>query len=259
VSESLAGEHPDARTLLRTGGAGLVLAGLGYSLIALGVSETTAFRMQILSGPGIALFLASVVVAIARRLPAQARPFALVLLGAWLVAVGSGRTAAMQATWDRGSACVPQASLMNGLADAVPDVVPGTLFVLLDEPSVWKATYGFHHAVQFLYARRAAGFVPEVWDALTPARFENDGVRFEPWEVNRAAWDEPATTFPYEHVVVVRHTASSGVSVAETWPGELPPLPEGARYEPRARIAAGSAERRGLFSRLAEVPAYTGR
>jgi hypothetical protein len=245
--------------LALAGVLGLYLAGLGYSLLAIGVSETTAFRMQILSGPGMALALAAIVELLASLAAGRLRAVAVAALSGFVVAVGAGRSDAMQRTWDQGSFCARQSQLLLGLTTLVPDVKPGTLLVLLDEGGAWRATYGFHHAVQYLYERRASGFVPGVWDALTPARFERDGVHFEPWAVNREAWDLPAVVFPYSAVIVLRHDGRGGLERLPAWPKALPALPPEARYDPVDRLAGRPLRRRALLSRLAEVPAYTGR
>jgi hypothetical protein len=55
--------------------------------------------------------------------------------------------------------------------------------------------------------------------------------------VIREAWDEPIQRYRYDQLVVF--SAEAGRAALHTaWPAALPPLPPGARYEPRLRIRA---------------------
>jgi hypothetical protein len=228
------------RLLLRAALLGLLFAGLGYSLILLGAGAPSAFRLQFLSGPGIAVFLAAVVCSAPARLP---RPWGLVatsVLASWVAAVGAGRTIAMQATWDAGSAYPAQVAMLRGLVKSAPDLRPETLVLLLDDGKAWKATFGFHHALRYLYEGRAAGCVWGAWNALYPAVLGADGLRVEPWPVIRGPWREKARTYPYDHMIVARFTAPDHVEILRAWPEGLPPLPRDARYDPEARILRGA-------------------
>lgn len=225
-----------ARCLL----AGLIWAGLGYSVLVLTPSQPTSLRMQFLSAPGIALFLASLACLIGSGLPIRWRPMAITVVAIWIVAVGTGRSVAMQKRWDALSAYPVQMRMLTGLTHEVPDVQPGTLITLLDEGRAWHATYGFHHAMCYLYQGRAAGYVHGAWNALYPTSFTPAGIRVEPWLALRMPWGIDVTLTPYDHTIVARHRPDGVVEVLDQWPPELPPLPTGARYDPRSRIVAGA-------------------
>ena len=251
---ALVGSRPDhepvgRRLLAATTVVGLAFAGLGYSLVLLGVTVPTAFRLQFISGPGIATFLAALVQLAASLLPGRIRFAAVALLGSWVVAIGTGRTVAMQSEWDALTFQPRQLRMLSELVRAVPDVLPHTLVVVVDDGRAWRAAFSFHHAVQYLYERRAAGFVPGRQDTLYTAVPDADGVRFEPWAIVRRAWDAPRRLFRYDELVVVRHTPTGQVDVLDTWPKELAPLPEGARYAPRSRITPGALEHAAILTR----------
>lgn len=241
-------EARQRRPLVLAGLAGLVLAGLAYSLVLVGWRAPTAYRIQFLSAPGIALFLASAAHLLGSLGRGRERLLT-ALLGAWIVAVGTGRTLAMQEEWTRLSMRPRQFHMLSQLARAVPDVVPHTLLIALDDAGAWAGSFSFHHAVQYLYERRAAGFVPRRADTLYQASLAPDGIRFEPWVIVRRAWDAPTTVFGYDEIVVVRHAVSGGIEVLDRWPADLKPLPPGARYEPRGRIRPGSMTRASILER----------
>jgi hypothetical protein len=220
---------------------GLLWAGLGYGVFVLTPARPTALRMQFLSAPGIALFFASAASLLATFLPARWGRLATGLIGAWIIAVGTGRTVAMQRAWDTVSAYPAQMQMLSSLVRVVPDVQPHTLVVLLDDGKAWRATYGFRHALRYLYQGRAVGYVHGAWDALYPTSFTPEGIRIEPWPVVRAAWRTGVTLHRYDETIVVRYSRQGGVGVLEEWPADLPPLPAGAAYDPRSRIALGAA------------------
>lgn len=242
---------PENRRLhARLVGVGLGLAGCGYGVFALSATITTAARTQFLSAPGIGLFLAAAACWIASWLPPRARPLALALIGAWIVGVGTGRVAALQREWDRTSFYPNQIRALRQLTDRVPDVRPHTLIVMIDEAGAWPATFAFRPAVEYLYQRRAAGFVAGAWPYLFPTAFAPDGIHTTPHPDVQDAWVCPPTIHRYDEVVVVRDSASRELQVLEEWPNDaLPPLPAGAAYAPRGRILSGTnapAERRIL-------------
>ena len=232
--------RPGRGTLVKAGAAGLAWAGLSYLVLSLTPSGPTALRMQILSAPGIGLFLACLVVALASALPPRAQGAGAAVLGAWIVAVGTGRTVEMQKTWDAVSFYPAQIRMLRGLTGQVRDVKPGTLVVLLDEGGAWRATYGFRHALMYLYEGRAIGYIPGAWDALYPARFTPAGIVIEPWPSLRASWGVRASLSRYDETIVARYTREGQVQVLEQWPSELPKLPDGARYLPLSRVLPGA-------------------
>lgn len=216
-------------------GVGLALAGLGYALVVSGTAAHTAFRLQFLSGPGMALALASAVMGLAALAPRPGRAVAALILASWIVAVGTGRTLAMQQTWDRESFYPAQMSMLRGLVGRAPDLRPGTMVILLDEGGAWRATFGFHHAIQYLYEGRAAGCVWGAWNALYPSTLGALGLRSEPWPVIRGPWGVRPRTYLHDEIVVARFS-SGGVEILKEWPEALPPPPAGARYDPGSRI-----------------------
>lgn len=231
------GDGPESRPLLaRAMLVGLAWAGLGYGILVLTPSQATGLRMQFLSAPGIALFLAAAAATLGTFVPARWRIPVVGLLGAWIVAVGTGRTVAMQKTWDAGSAYPAQIRMLSGLTREVPDVKPNTLIVLIDDGRAWRATYGFHHAVSYLYERRAGGYIWGAWNALYPARFTFAGIVVEPWPSLRKPWGVAPTLHRWDETLVVRHGPDGAVEVLTQWPSPLPPLPPGATYDPASRI-----------------------
>jgi hypothetical protein len=145
----------------------------------------------------------------------------------------------MQRTWDEGSAHAGQVSMLRGLVAEAPDLRQGTMVLLLDEGRAWRATFGFHHAVQYLYRGHAAGCVWGAWNALYPATLGPEGMRSEPWPVIRGPWRAAPHTYRYDEIVVARYT-DGVVGILPEWPGTLPPLPPGARYEPAGRVVPES-------------------
>jgi hypothetical protein len=220
---------------------GFALAGAGYSALALTERGSHSWRMQFLSAPGAALLLAALVSKLSDVAgPRRARAVAAVL-SAWVIAVGTGRSVAMQRVLDAQSYYGPQTQLLRQLTAVAPDLEPHTLVVLLDQTGAWRADFGFRHAVELLYGSHASGYVWNVWEGMFPTAFGAEAVLCEPWSSIRSAWGALPSRHRYDEIVVVRAGRADGVSVLEVWPSELPPLPPGARYEPRARIRALSA------------------
>lgn len=243
-----AGQEPDERRLLLALGAtGIAVAGLGYGVILLGVTATSAFRLQFLSGPGIAVVLAAAVGLARSLLPERARLLAVLVAGGWVIAVGTGRTVSMEHELQPMNFYSRQMHALSELVRLVPDVVPHTLIIMLDD-SAWNTAFGFHHAVQYLYERRAAGYVPRRDDKLYLASAEAGGIRFEPTPVIRWPWDQPRAVFRFDEIVVLRTTRRGDVTFLDAWPEELLPLPAGARYAPRARLGSGPLPRARILS-----------
>jgi hypothetical protein len=243
LSGSEAAAPSAALRLVRTAGLGLVLAALGYSLLMLSPSIQHAARTEFLSGPGIALFLASGVVLVASRLPSRARHAGTAVLGAWIVAVGCGRTLAMQREWDEGrSLYARQRASLLGLTSLAPDLEPHSFVLLLEESGTWPTSFTFRHAVSFQYAGRARGHAWGSQDFLYPLYLLPAGVLSAPWPVLREAWGESPQLYRYDELLVVRDYGAGVAEVLDTWPAELlGPLPNGAVYSPRKRIRFGSA------------------
>jgi len=216
---------------------GLVFAGLGYAAFVAAAAFVTPVRTQILSGPGIAVALASSLFLLSAALPARLRALAIGALGAWVVAVGTARTLTLQRDWDRHGRFPAQRALLSQLVAQAPDVRPHTLFLLIDDQHTFPAVFSFRHAVEYMYARRASGLAWDVPDLFYPYSFAGDGLHIEPLEALRRPWDDPPTVYRYDELVVVAR-GPGGLRVLENWPSTLPPLPAGARYEPRTRVVS---------------------
>jgi hypothetical protein len=232
-------EEPGRPALLRVAALGALLAGLGWVALSLSPAVRSPARAQVLSAPGVALLLAGAVAGAATLIPARARRAALVLFGAWVVAVGTGRTAAMQREWDAATYWPVQRDVLVQLTAAAPGLAPNTLVVLLDEAGAFPATFTFHHAVRTVYGEGVRGHVWAGEDFLYPARFDEGGVSVEPWPVIRGPWRSPSTRHRYDEVVVARMGSDRRLTVLDEWPAALPPLPPGAAYAPRARVRSG--------------------
>jgi hypothetical protein len=228
---------------------GLVWAGLGYSVYTLSRAINTPARTQILSSPGIGLFLAGGLCLVGRAFAPPWRRLIIGLLAGWVVAVGTGRTLAMQREWDMASAWPAQNGALVNLTRAAPDLKPNTFVLLIDEAGAWPATFTFRHAVEYLYRGRAIGSVWGAQEFLYPTTFAGDGVHSDPWEVIRKPWGSAASHHGYEEVMVVALRAWGELDILDRWPGGLPPLPPGAVYRPRERIVAGGSlpEERGIL------------
>ena len=220
---------------------GALLAALGYLPFCLLSSIQSATRTQFLSGPGIALLLAATATLVCSFLPAPGRQAGMGLLGAWVVAFGTGNTVAMQGLWTEMSSYPAQTGLLRQLTARVPDVRPHTLVVLLDESDAFPAVFTFRHAIGYLYDQRAAGVVWGGADYLYSFSFDAAGVRLEPWPVIREAWRDEPTRYGYGELIVARSGADRRLALVREWPSALPPLPPSARYDPEARIVRGGA------------------
>ena len=238
-------DRPEAgrKALLAGSGFGLLWACTSYLPFVLNPLTHGAERQQFLSGPGVALLLASIIGGLVYWLPARLRPAATLLLGGWIVAGGVLRTAGLQHDWDADTAFADQHRALTGLAAIAPDLQPGTLVVLV-ESGAWPLDLTFRHAVKYLYEGRAVGHAVRAGELLYETRFEPDGVRCLPDPVIQGPWHEPPALFPYDALVVLREDAQQRVSLLETWPDELGPLPPGARYAPRERLRLGPLPRR---------------
>jgi hypothetical protein len=232
------GSAPRSR-LVALAGLGAVLAALGYLPFCLLASIQSATRTQFLSGPGIALLLAAAFTLAASFLPGRGRVLGLGLLGAWVVAFGTGNTVAMQRLWTGMSSYPAQTSLLRQLTARMPDVRPHTLVVLIDGSDAFPAIFTFRHAIGYLYDQRAAGVVWGAADYLYSFTLDEEGVRLEPWDAIRGAWRDEPTRYGYGEVVVARCGADGRLALLREWPPELPPLPASARYDPEARIVRG--------------------
>jgi hypothetical protein len=195
-------------------------------------------------------------------LPRPWRRPAIVAAAAWIVAVGAARTEAMQAEWDRITAYPRQVALLRDLVRVAPGLRPNTLVLSIDAQRAFPATFGFRHAVDYLYSGQAAGLSWGALDTLYPARLDATGVSIEPWPVIRGPWSVAPTHHRFDEILVVRRDRTGHAFVQKTWPSQLPPLPPGARYDPEARILASPTalrEREVLALRAAGSPSWARR
>ena len=229
------------RPLVLLAGLGLFLAGLAYVPFVLSASIRGAARTQFLSAPGVGLFLGALVSLAASGVRGPWRKVALGLMGSWVIAVGAGRTIAMQREWDASGAFARQRHSLLELTRLAPDTRPHTLIVLIDDAGAWPAGFTFRHAVDYLYEGRAIGYVWGAADFLYPAYFVPPGVFYDPWPVIRGPWGVVPTLHRYDEVVVAHAADDGALQILTSWPASvLPVLPPGARYEPQARIVTGA-------------------
>jgi hypothetical protein len=160
------------------------------------------------------------------------------ILGAWIVAVGTGRVVAMQGEWDVSRNAYPaQSRTLSDLTAAAPDLKQGSLVLLLDDGGAWPMTFTFRHALRYLYGDGVVGVVHGGADFLYPWRLTGQGIFVDPWPVIRSEWQVAPTLHPWDTILVVHRGADGRLVVLPEWPeGVLPPLPAGARYAPEGRI-----------------------
>ena len=234
-----AGESSPSRAgFVVAAGLGLLWALASYLPFVLNPETHGAERMEFLSTPGVAVLLAALICGLASFLPRRFRLPAAALMGAWIAASGVARTAALQVEWDTKSAYPDQRNTLLELTAVVPDVVPGTLLILLDGGG-WPLDLTFRHAVRYFYEGRAVGHHVNALEYLYETRFEAAGVRTVPRPVLNGPWHEAPTLHPYDAVIVLREDDTRRVRLVEDWPAELPPLPREAVYAPRGRVQLG--------------------
>jgi len=155
-----------------------------------------------------------------------------------VVAVGAERTVFLQRHWDSISVYDDQVRLLGSLVAMAPRFKPNTLVLLIDEADVFKATFPFRYALEYLYEGEAIGYAWGKWDFGYPIRFTQAGVASEPWPSLRGS---AAVTFHrFDEIVALQQPKSGALRLLPEWPaGVLPPLPPGARYAPATRIRQG--------------------
>jgi hypothetical protein len=243
VAIAIARGHRDAVPALvqaRQALLGLALAVLGWSVFALSPAIRSAARTQFLSAPGLGIFFAALIGLAVGVAPSRARAGVAVVMAAWIIAVAAARTGAMQRDWDAQGYWPLQSESLREITAVVPDVLPGTLVVVLDDRGAWPATFTFRHALLLLYEGRAIGLVPGAHDFLYPARFAAGGISCEPWPVIRKPWDAAPTFHRGSEIVALALAADGSVSLLESWPSALPAA-SGTGYAPRSRIVPARA------------------
>ena len=235
---SCPGREPADRTIGFVLAAGLLLAVSAHAAFAMTPAIRTPARTQVLSAPGFALALAATLVGAARLAAPRWRLPLTGLLGAWIVAVGTGRVVAMQGEWDvSGNAYPVQSRTLSDLTAVAPDLEPGSLVLLLDDGGAWPMTFTFRHALRYIYGDGVVGVVHGGADFLYPWRLTGQGIVVDPWPVIRGEWHVAPTLHPWDTILVVHRGADGRLAVLPEWPeAVLPPLPPGARYAPEGRI-----------------------
>lgn len=240
----LGGREPEEPALQsRLLATGVIGAALAYAPYVLTPGVMGATRTQILSAPWIGLVLASALALITRGL-GRVGPFAMALAGAWIAFLGASHTASMQEVWDRVGKFPAQRSNLRQLVAEVPDVKPHTLILLVGETSVaWPMTFGFRHAVAYLYEDRAVGAVVGSDDRPYPMTFGPTGITVTPWPEIRKPWGEPVSVYRYDEVIVAALSPTGRVVILPDWPATpVPGLPAAAAYQPLSRIVRGAPE-----------------
>ncbi len=224
------------RRLAAIGALGLILAALGYAVLVLSPAVLGATRTQFLAAPGIALFLASLIRLVATLAPARVRAASALALATVVVAIGAGHTLGMQRQWDRISYYPRQRACLTALVQKAPALRPGTLLLLLDEDGTWPYALSFYHAVRLVYGEAVTGYSLGGERFLYQLSEGPTAIHVTPWPVIQGPWREAATAHRPEQIVAFR-LAGGSVSLLEHWiDTHLPPLPAGARYDPRAVI-----------------------
>jgi hypothetical protein len=230
-------EDRTAGQLLRVGVLGLLLAGLGYLGFASSAALTTPTRAQFLAGPGIALLLAAALAAAASPLRGRARHLLLGALTAYVVLLGSARTARIQEAWNQMSYYPRQHRALAELTRQAPDLAPNTLVLLVDDSGAWPMTMTFRHAVDYLYQGRAIGLVWGAEPYMYPAQVHGEGLVISPAKDIQRAWGVRETRHRADEVLVVRFqpgVPEGRLEILDVWPAGLPRIP--GRYAPRDRI-----------------------
>lgn len=225
---------------LRLLATGLIGAAMAYTPYILTSGVMGATRTQILSAPWIAMLLASFIELLTHRL-GRAQRFALALAGMWIVFLGASHTSRMQEIWDRVGKFPAQRSSLLQLMAQVPDVKPHTLILLVGETRIaWPMTFGFRHAVAYLYEDRAVGAVAGTDDRPYPLSFDTAGITITPWLEIRKPWRQPVSVYGYDEVIVASISPTGRVDILTDWPGTpVPSLPDTAAYSPFSRIVSG--------------------
>jgi hypothetical protein len=217
---------------------GLLHAVLGYWPMLMMRSARGIARIEFLATPGIAVLLAAAIALVASPLRPPWRPLAAALLGAWVVAVGTGRTMAMQRDWDA-SVYANQRRTLRQLAYLAPQLEPHTFVVLLQHGGTWTFDFAFPRAIDYLYRGAARGSVPGADSLLYATHYLPTGVVSERAAVLRGPWREETLRYRYDELVVLLEQENGVLTVLDSWPEDLGPLPPGQAYSPRSRIRAG--------------------
>jgi hypothetical protein len=223
------------RAIACAGLVGLLHAVAGYWPMLMMRSARGIPRVEFLATPGVAVLLATAIMLATSALRGRLRHWVAGLLGAWVVAVGTGRTMAMQREWDS-SVYARQWRTLEQLTVLAPQFAPHTFVVLLQEGMTWTFDFSFARAIDYLYEGTARGSVPGADSLLYETRYEQDGVVSSRAPVLRGPWGEETMRYRYDELVVFLEQRNGMLTVTDSWPEDLAPLPAGGAYSPRARI-----------------------
>jgi hypothetical protein len=210
-----ASPSPPWRALVRLALVGIVASGLGYLPFALARNVEPDARTEFLATPGMGLFLASVFCALALAVPRPGRAWLVGLLVAWLAAVGTARTVAMQARWDAIGAYPEQIRTLQAITRLAPRLLPHTLVLLIDETRAFRQQFTFRHAVEYLYPGEATAVVYPATTLLYPTRLDASGVTTEPWPVLRGPWGVGVTHHGWPEVTAFRRRPDGEIELIE--------------------------------------------
>jgi hypothetical protein len=235
-------EPPAERTARRFAPAilvGVLGAAAAYSgFVVAARMAADGNRTEMLAAPFIGLALAASVLLLGETVPEAARRPLVAILGVLVVAGSAARTSQLQRTWDRTSFFGRQAGTLEQMLRIAPAFEPDTLVVLFDGNQAWLGTFAFHHALDLAYGPGVAGCVGNGREeAFYACRMDGKGIHHDPWPALRSAWRASPRLYRFDEVVVLRSDSAGRLTLLEEWPPELPPLPAGAAYRPRARIA----------------------
>jgi hypothetical protein len=232
--------QPTRRRLAGWALLGLAFAALGHSVLVASASISGPTRTQFLSGPGIAILLAAGSELLVTLLSGRARAAGSLALACAVMMVAAGHTLAMQREWDRISFYPRQRDCLRALERQAPALRPGTLLLLIDRDGTWPFALTFRHAARLVYGGAVTAHALGGDQLLYGAAVRPGGVRVTPWPMLARPWRERASDHGFEQVIVFR-LSGGAVSLLEEWRDpQLPPLPAGAHYAPRATIVAAS-------------------
>jgi MFS family permease len=236
VSRTSPPETGSRRGLFVAAALGLALAAFSYSAFLPSLVVEPGDRTEILAMPAIGLFLAAVIALVASTLPHRWRSLAMGTLAAWIVAVAAVRTVQFQRSWDGVSYYGRQLKLLGDLIGFAPRLRPHTLIVLVGDTAAFPATFAFRHAVECVYPGEITGVLASGPEALYVSRLTSSGIDTEPWPVLWKPWGVSPTHHRFDEMIVARARSDGTATLEESWPADLPPLPPGQSYDPRARI-----------------------
>ena len=230
------GASPPLRSLVRLALVGLAASGLGYLPFALARNVEPDARTEFLASPGMGLFLAALFCALADAVARAARVWLVGVLAAWLAAVGTARTIAMQERWDAIGAYPGQIRTLQAITRLAPRLLPHTLVLLIDETRTFRQQFTFRHAVEYLYPGEATAIEYPATTLLYPTRLDASGVTTEPWPVLRGPWGIGVTHHGWPEVVAFRRLPDGGVELLEN--DTFSPLARGEGYCGACRVRA---------------------